>query len=141
MATQRNVSFNLDALFSPYPAGKDFFDATMDVQPATPLGNNADDLSIKYLEASDCVTTGWGDPFGFPPERQETRPAGKRSLDRSFSLVMEAYEQDSMLTNAPSNQHQQQRNTWQTAPDLRIPQDHLEILMNSDAPPPSIREL
>lgn len=158
MATQRNVSFNLDALFSPYPAGKDFFDATMDVQPAAPLRNTTDDLSIKYLEASDCVTTGgWGSHLGYPERRMHAGPndsaanssayqqqqPGKKSLTRSFSLIMEAYEQDSMMTNATTNapSSQQQRATWQTAPDLRIPQDHMAILMNSDAPPPSIREL
>ena len=157
MATQRNVSFNLDALFSPCPpVGKDFFRGLLqDVQPATHLRNTTDDLSIKYLDASDCVTTGgWGSHLGFPERRMHAGPndsaansayqqQGKKNLTRSFSLIMEAYEQDSMMTNAttnaPSSQQQQQRATWQTAPDLRIPQDHMAILMNSDAP--SIREL
>jgi len=163
MATaQRNVSFNLLDPFADgkvQTAGKDFFEQ-MGIDTTVALRNTTDDLSIKFLEGSMSEATmsqaftnfaaesGYGaqsadlgaqSDLGFPERRLfPGEHALARRVTRSFSLIMEAYEHDQTLVAA--GLPPQQAYPLPEATTL-LPPQHMRILCESDAPPPSIREL
>jgi len=126
-----------------------FFEGT-DCPPINPFPSYD-----SYSNQSAAATTMYPSPLGYPEKRMPASSDANncgdggqhhqhhqhqqvtRTVSRSFSLIMEAYEQESMgnLGGPPA------------APppppmiESTMPPRHMEILMNSDAPPPCIRDL
>merc|ERR1711977_306472 len=148
---------------------KEFLD-TVGLDTNRGLRSTTDELTMKFFGGTDCppinpfpsydscsnqsaaATTMYPSPLGYPerrmPASSDANNCGDggqhhqhqqvtRTVSRSFSLIMEAYEQESMgnLVGPPA------------APppppmiESTMPPRHMEILMNSDAPPPCIRDL
>ncbi|QDZ21936.1 hypothetical protein HOP50_06g44770 [Chloropicon primus] len=141
-------------------AGKDFFEQ-MGIDTSVALRNTTDDLSIKFLEGSMSEATmsqaftsfaaeaGYGAQsadlgsqsadLGFPERKLlPGENVVARRVTRSFSLIMEAYEHDQTLAAASVPQQQA---FPLPDPGTFLPPQHMRILCESDAPPPSIREL
>merc|ERR1719399_2300920 len=77
--------------------------------------------------------------LGFPERRLlPGENVVARRVTRSFSLIMEAYEHDQTLAAASVPQQQA---FPLPDPGTFLPPQHMRILCESDAPPPSIREL
>merc|ERR1711904_331993 len=160
----------IDAFLMPQEAKggyKEFLD-TVGLDTNRGLRSTTDELTMKFFEGTDCppinpfpsydsysnqsaaATTMYPSPLGYPerrmPASSDANNCGDggqhhqhqqvtRTVSRSFSLIMEAYEQESMgnLGGPPAAPPPMIEST--------MPPRHMEILMNSDAPPPCIRDL